>query len=228
MKWRDRGTSRMAKRKAPEQHQSEAWNELPWRKLEKHVYRIQTRIYRAKQAGKTRAVHKLEKLLIKSEAARLLAVRRVTQDNQGKRAAGVDGVKSLKPAHRLTMAEMIHPKYNRWYKPKPARRVWIPRPGKDEKRPLGIPRCKGKCLYCGLDLRDGDILEADHHIPLYLGGKETLDNKDILHRHCHDQRHAEFEQPRRKAKQNKQACRAPKHASQPTHSPPKHRTLSLP
>jgi len=55
----------MAKRKAPEQHQSEAWNELPWRKLEKHVSRIQTRIYRAKQAGKTRAVHKLQKLLMR-------------------------------------------------------------------------------------------------------------------------------------------------------------------
>ncbi len=136
----------MAKRKAPDEHQSEAWNELPWRKLEKHVYRIQTRIYRAKQAGKTRAVQKLQKLLMKSKAARLLAVRRVTQDNQGKKTAGVDGVKSVKPAHRLTMAEMIHPKYNRWYKPKPARRVWIPKPGKDEKRPLGIPTMFDRAL----------------------------------------------------------------------------------
>lgn len=128
----------MAKRKAPE-HQSETWDEIPWRKLEKHVYRIQKRIYRAKQAGKTRAVHKLQKLLMKSEAARLLAVRRVTQDNQGKKTAGVDGVKSVRPANRLTMAERLHPKYNKWHRPKPARRVWIPKPGKDEKRPLGIP-----------------------------------------------------------------------------------------
>jgi len=44
----------MAKRKAPGESQSEAWNELPWRKLEKYVYRIQKRIYRAKQAGKTK------------------------------------------------------------------------------------------------------------------------------------------------------------------------------
>jgi RNA-directed DNA polymerase len=136
----------MAKRKAPEQHQSEAWNELPWRKLEKHVYRIQKRIYRAKQAGKTRAVQKLQKLLMKSKAARLLAVRRVTQDNRGKKTAGVDGVKSVKPAQRLTMTEMIHPKYNKWYKPKPARRVWIPKPGKDEKRPLGIPTMLDRAL----------------------------------------------------------------------------------
>jgi RNA-directed DNA polymerase len=77
-----------------------------------------------------------------------------------------------------------------------------------------LKRCKGKCLYCGLDLMDGDILEVDHHIPLYLGGKDTLENKDILHRHCHDQRHAEFEESRRKARQNEEACRESEQASQ--------------
>jgi RNA-directed DNA polymerase len=76
---------------------------------------------------------------MKSEAARLLAVRRVTQDNQGKKTAGIDRVKSVKPKQRLTMAIMIHPKYNSRHKAKPARRVWIPKPGKDDKRPLGIP-----------------------------------------------------------------------------------------
>src|SRR5215472_15271476 len=95
---------------------SEAWNELPWRKLEQHVYRIQKRIYRASQRGNTRAVQKLQKLLMKSEAARLLAVRRVTQDNQGKKTAGVDGVKSVKPAQRLVMVERIHP--NHWKRTK--------------------------------------------------------------------------------------------------------------
>ena len=76
----------MKDRKAPREKEpldpaSEAWNKLPWRKLEKHCFRIQKRIYQASQRGNTRAVHKLQKLLLKSEAARLLAVRRVTQDN---------------------------------------------------------------------------------------------------------------------------------------------------
>src|SRR5436309_7995683 len=101
----------MAKRKARQDSQkavdptSEAWNKLPWRKFEQHVYRIQKRILRASQRGNTRAVHKLQKLLMKSQAARLLAVRRVTQDNQGKKTAGIDGVKSVRPAQRLTMAK---------------------------------------------------------------------------------------------------------------------------
>lgn len=134
----------MANRKAPQEQikldpTSEAWNKLPWRKFEQHVYRIQKRIYRASQRGDVRTVQKLQKLLMKSEAARLLAVRRVTQDNQGKKTAGVDGVKSVQPKHRLFMAKQIHPKHWKRQKPKPVRRVWIPKPGKAEKRPLGIP-----------------------------------------------------------------------------------------
>src|SRR6266704_5520384 len=119
--------------------ESEAWNQLPWRKFEQHVFRIQKRIYRASQRGNTRAVQKLQKILMKSEAARHLAVRRVTQDNQGKKTAGVDGVKSVRPKQRIVLTHKIHPKHWKQSKPKPVRRVWIPKPGKDEKRPLGIP-----------------------------------------------------------------------------------------
>jgi len=134
----------MADRKAPKTKreldpESEAWRTLPWRKLEQHVYRIQKRIYQARQRGNQRAVQKLEKLLLKSEAARLLAVRRVTQDNQGKKTAGVDGVKALSPKARLALAKAIHPKNWKHQSPQPVRRVWIPKPGKPEKRPLGIP-----------------------------------------------------------------------------------------
>src|SRR5439155_14193053 len=119
--------SQMKERKAPSELKgvtSETWNRVPWKKLEQHCFRIQKRIYRASQRGNQRAVQKLQKLLMKSEAARLLAVRRVSQDNQGKKTAGVDGVKNLKPHQRRQVADGIHPK--RWpEKARPARRVCI-------------------------------------------------------------------------------------------------------
>src|SRR6266700_7688039 len=155
----------MQERKAPrDQGQpdpaSEAWNRLPWRKLEKHCFRIQKRIYQASQRGKTRAVHKLQKLLMKSAAARLLAVRRVTQENQGKKTAGVDGVKSVRPKERLLMARHIHPTYWKHIKAQPVRRVWIPKPGKSEKRPLGMPVWTDKLLQEVIRL----ILEAYYNV----------------------------------------------------------------
>ena len=103
------------------------------------MYRLQKRIYRASERGNVHIVHRLQQKLMRSQAARLLAVRRVTQDNQGKKTAGVDGVKSLSPVERRDLAVAIHPKRMKRTKAKPVRRVWIPKPGKPEKRPLGIP-----------------------------------------------------------------------------------------
>jgi len=64
-----------------------------------------------------------------------LAVCQATQDNRGKNTAGVDGVKKkLTSKQRLELAERL----KLTGKSKPTRRVWIPKPEKDEKRPLGI------------------------------------------------------------------------------------------
>jgi RNA-directed DNA polymerase len=129
----------MEETKAPDAGPSEEWAGLPWRKLERHLYRLQKRIFKASERNDLKTVHKLQKLLMKSRSARLVAVRRVTQDNQGKKTAGIDGVKSVQPTGRLALAEAIHPKRMSKRKPQPLRRVWIPKPGKTEQRPLGIP-----------------------------------------------------------------------------------------
>jgi RNA-directed DNA polymerase len=134
-----RDMSRSEETKASSGTANEDWSLLPWRKLERQVYRLQKRIYRASSRGNVRAVHRLQQVLLRSRSARLLAVRRVTQDNQGKKTAGVDGVKSLTPPARLALVEAIHPTHQRKPKAQPVRRVWIPKPGKPEKRPLGIP-----------------------------------------------------------------------------------------
>src|SRR5260370_26006180 len=74
---------------------NETRNRLPWNALEQQVVRMQKQISQACQHGDKQAVHHLQQRLMKLEAARLLAVRRVTKENQGRNTAGVDGVKSL-------------------------------------------------------------------------------------------------------------------------------------
>lgn len=112
------------------------WKDLPWRTIERSVFKLQKRIYQASQRGDQPTVHKLQRLLMTSWSAKCLAVRRVTQDNQGKKTAGVDGVKALSPQARMALVNILHVNLP----VKPVRRVWIPKPKNPaEKRPLGIP-----------------------------------------------------------------------------------------
>lgn len=111
------------------------WNKINWKKIQRMVFKLQKRIHKAAQRGDVKAMRRLQKTLMKSWHAKLLATRQVTQDNQGKKTAGVDGVKSLGYAQRLELTGKLGTKGL----VKPTRRVWIPKPGTDEKRPLGIP-----------------------------------------------------------------------------------------
>ena len=121
---------------------TEEWRSINWRKLERRVYKLQKRIYQASKRGDVKTYRRLQKTLMNSWSARVLAVRRVTQDNCGKKTAGVDGVKSLTPKQRLVLVN----KLKLGSKVSPTRRIWIPKPGKDEKRPLGIPIMKDRAL----------------------------------------------------------------------------------
>ncbi|WP_084227245.1 group II intron reverse transcriptase/maturase [Nostoc sp. KVJ20] len=122
-------------RKAKSNESMGEWKHINWRKLERRVFKLQKRIYKASLRGDVKAFRRLQKTLMKSWAAKCLSVRRVTQDNQGKKTAGVDGIKSLSPEARLILVAKLKPNS----KVKPTRRVWIPKPGTEEKRPLGIP-----------------------------------------------------------------------------------------
>ena len=109
--------------------------------MEKKVHKLQTRIYQASSRGDQRTVRKLQKTLLRSWSAKCLAVRRVTQDNTGKKTAGVDGVKALSPEARLDLVEQLR----LGTKAKPTRRVWIPK-SNGEERPLGIPTIHDRAL----------------------------------------------------------------------------------
>jgi RNA-directed DNA polymerase len=111
------------------------WNDIDWKKVVQSVNRLQTRITKAVLEGKWHLVKRLQYLLTHSFYAKLLAVRTICQ-NKGKRTAGIDGEKWLTPKAKLNAALSLSDKK---YKAKPLKRVFIEKPGKKKKRPLGIP-----------------------------------------------------------------------------------------
>ena len=67
---------------------------------------------------------------------------------------------------------------------------WSTRMGRHPEMPtskaIRLKKQKGKCNWCGLYFREGDVLEEDHIIATALGGKNVYDNLQLLHAHCHD------------------------------------------
>ena len=118
------------------------WEYINWRKVEKYIFKLQKRIYAASRCGDVRRVRKLQRTMVSSWSNKVLAVRRVTQDNQGKKTAGVDGVKSLTPKARKELVGELE----LTGKSKPNRRVRIPKPGSEVGRPLGIPTMYDRAL----------------------------------------------------------------------------------
>lgn len=111
------------------------WNSIDWNTASRRVSKIQHRIFRAKRCQNTKRLHWLQRILVSSVSARLLAVRQVTTLNKGKRTAGFDRKVASTPQSKLRLAQNL----SLDGKALPIRRVWLPKPGKTEKRPLGIP-----------------------------------------------------------------------------------------
>ena len=126
------------------------WHYIDWSAVTRAVKSLQVRLAKAVQNKKWRKVKALQWLVNHSLAAKLLSVRRVTQ-NAGKRTSGIDGVTWTTAAEKTNAALNLRLK---GYKPKPVRRIYIPKPN-GKKRPLGIPtlhdRAMQALLLLGLD-----------------------------------------------------------------------------
>ncbi|MFB2770457.1 group II intron reverse transcriptase/maturase [Pelatocladus sp. BLCC-F211] len=119
------------------------WNNVNWRKANRIVKNLRQRIFRATAMGDWKKVRSLQKLMLRSYSNCLLAVRKVTQQNQGKKTPGIDKVLVKTPTARGKLVDKIT--NNTPWKVLPARRIYIPK-ANGKKRPLGIPVIQDRCL----------------------------------------------------------------------------------
>lgn len=125
---------------------SESWKKLPWKKFRRNLFRLQKRVYKAIQVGDKRKAKSLQRLILKSTAARLLAIRQVTQLNAGKKTAGVDGKASLTFEQRFELSEELKTNSNNWHHQQLRE---IPIPKKDGKtRILKVPTIADRAWQC--------------------------------------------------------------------------------
>jgi hypothetical protein len=124
-------------------HSQPTWADISWHVVATHVRRLPERIYRATTNKAWRTVKNLQKLLVRATSTKLLAIRRITQENQGKHTAGIDGVVYDTPEARWTLfQEGLSLKAST---PRPVRRVYIPKDNGTQ-RPLGIPMFAAYCI----------------------------------------------------------------------------------
>jgi RNA-directed DNA polymerase len=110
------------------------WESIPWQNVEYQVQKLQLRIAKAIREGRTRKAKALQWLLTHSFSAKLLAVKRVTE-NKGKNTPGVDGITWKTPKQKMKAVNNLK---RRGYRSLPLRRIHIPKKSGGF-RPLGIP-----------------------------------------------------------------------------------------
>jgi len=111
-----------------------AWQYIRWDIVMRRVKSLQRRIVKAVKAGRWNLVKVLQGILSRSYAARLLSIRRVTE-NSGKRTAGIDGQLWGTPKKKMEAVELLRKK---GYRAKAVKRIKIPK-NNGKMRPLGIP-----------------------------------------------------------------------------------------
>ena len=81
-----------------------AWNDINWTLVQDRISRQQRRVYKASVEGNRAKVHAIQRRIIVSLDARLLAVRRVTTENKGRNTAGVDKLKAISHKKKIELA----------------------------------------------------------------------------------------------------------------------------
>lgn len=148
------------------------WDTIQWSHVNKEVQRLQMRIAKAVREKRYGKVKALQWLLTHSFSAKLMAVKRVSQ-NSGARTPGVDGVLWRTPRQKIKAVGSLQ---RRSYKTQPLRRIYIPK-NQGGCRPLSIPSmaCRAMQALHLLALEPVMEMRADKHAYGFRPKRSTAD-----------------------------------------------------
>ena len=159
------------------------WHDIDIAQVNKNIRKIQYRIYKAKREGKQELVIWLQKHLVNGLGGKIIAVHQVTVLNKGRKTPGVDRIVNQTAKQKMELAMSIQLNGGA----QPIRRVWIPKPGKVEKRPLGIPtlrdRAKQALAKLALEPEWEAVFEANSYG--FRPGRRSHDAIEAIFSHLH-------------------------------------------
>ena len=165
---------------------SPTWADSTWHAVEGNVRRRQERLDRATTNKAWKTGKNRQTLPVRATASQLLAIRRLTQANQGQHPAGIDGVVYDTPEARWQLLqEGLRLK---GYTPRPVRRVSIPQDNGTH-RPLGIPTGKDRVMQAIVQAALEPEWEARFAANAYglRPGRGTMDALTAIHTTMHRQ-----------------------------------------
>ncbi len=144
---------------------SESWKLLPWKKFRVNLFRLQKRVFKAVSVGDMRKALSIQKLILKSRAARFMAIRQVTQLNAGKKTPGIDKKLALTHKERFELELILEKQASDW---RHNQLRLIPIPKKDgSKRYLKVPTIADRCWQCLAKFALEPAHEATFHADSY-------------------------------------------------------------
>jgi RNA-directed DNA polymerase len=123
---------------------SDLWERIDWMTIKSRIHYNQHLIYNAIKHQDFETLKRCQLELMNDYNAKLLAVKTVAFENKGKDTSGIDKIKSVSAEEAFQMANVLAIDGQTNY----VRRVFIPKPGSLDPRPLGIPTLFDRAKQC--------------------------------------------------------------------------------